>query len=267
MKNLKASVMLWRGELAEAYELADSALHGFRRIDDRFGQIQALGTVNRAAVALGRFVDAERTVEEIMVLSGSFGELAYPALAAAGTAMHLGRGNEALARAQEAVGRLDTTGANVDEGRVIGAFGRILVGDPEAAIETLLEVQVEHSPFALAARATAAAMLGDRDRACADADLVVSMGEVSYWDRSIALAAAFMVATADRDERRARLLASIDGVDDVMVNAYVERLLGHSAVSVHAQVGDDTSGPSSRIVDLGGWADVADRLAAQVAPS
>ena len=37
-------------------------------------------------------------------------------IAAAGTAMHLGRGRDAVRLAREAVERLDTTGANVDEG-------------------------------------------------------------------------------------------------------------------------------------------------------
>jgi class 3 adenylate cyclase/tetratricopeptide (TPR) repeat protein len=265
MRNLKASVLLWRGEIAEAHELAERALAGFRKIDDRFGQIQALGTLNRALVALGRFADADRTVEETMVLSGAFGELAYPGIAAAGTAMHVGRGSEAVRRASEAVGRLDTTGANVDEGRVIGAFGRILTGDPEAALAELLAVDVERSPFALAARATAAALVGDDAQAREDADRVLTMGEVSYWDRAIALAAGYAAACDDREARRAQLIAAVGGIGDVMITAYVERLLGRVAVSVVDGAAGD--GPTSRIVDLGGWADVADQLAARTAPA
>ena len=260
MRNLQASVLLWRGQILEANELAERALAGFRKIDDRFGQIQALGVLNRTAVALGRFADADRTVEEVMVLSGKFGELAYPGIAAAGTAMHLGHGHEALLRAGEAVGRLDTTGANVDEGRVIGAFGQILTGDAEAALATLLEVDVERSPFALAARATASAMLGDYERAKADADRLDSMGEVSYWDRAIASAAGYASAatSAEREVRQARLIDAVSGVDDVMLTAYVERVLGRQAVHpVHTGVGD---GPA-RSVDLSGWAEVARRLA------
>lgn len=261
MRNLQASVLLWRGQIVEANELAERALAGFRKIDDRFGQIQALGVLNRTAVALGRFADADRTVEEVMVLSGKFGELAYPGIAAAGTAMHLGHGHEALLRAGEAVGRLDTTGANVDEGRVIGAFGQILTGDAEAALATLLEVSVEQSPFALAARATASAMLGDHDQARSDADRVDSMGEVSYWDRTIAAAAGYAssATSAEREVRRVRLIDAVSGIDDVMLTAYVERVLGRQAVrSVPTGVGD---GPA-RSVDLAGWGEVARRLGA-----
>ena len=268
MRNLQASVMLWRGQIAEANALAERALAGFRKIDDRFGQIQALGVLNRTSVALGRFADADRSVEEVMVLSGKFGELAYPGIASAGTAMHLGRGHEALLRAGEAVGRLDTTGANVDEGRVIGAFGQILTGDPEAALTTLLEVDVDASPFALAARATAAAMLGDHTRARADADRVRTMGEVSYWDRAIALAAGYAASTdPEREVRRIHLIDAVRGVDDVILTAYVERLLGRQAF---AAASPDASGsfdghPGGRVVDLAGWADVAHRLTASTA--
>ncbi len=162
MSNLQASVWLWRGQLEEARAAAERALAGFRRIEDRFGMIQALSTLNRAYAALGRAAEADRSVEEILVLSGSFGEMAYPMIAAAGTAMHLGQGRRAAELSSEAVGRLDTTGANVDEGRVVTAFGRLLAGDVDGTLVQLLEVDVERSPFALAARATANAVLGDR---------------------------------------------------------------------------------------------------------
>ncbi|MAT07072.1 MAG: hypothetical protein CL424_18725 [Acidimicrobiaceae bacterium] len=264
MRNLQASVLLWRGDVAEAHALAERALAGFRKIDDRFGQIQALGVLNRTSVALGRIADADRTVEEVMVLSGKFGELAYPVIAAAGTAMHLGHGHEALLRAGEAVGRLDTTGANVDEGRVIGAFGQILIGDPESALATLLEVHVEQSPFALAARATASAMLGDDAQACADADRVSAMGDVSYWDRAVALAAGYASAAtpAEREVRRVRLIDAVSGVDDVVITAYAERLLGRYAVRPPSGTSGD--GPS-RVVDLAGWGEVARRLTERTA--
>ena len=92
MLNLQASIRLWSGDVDKARILGEKALAGFRRIDDRFGIIQALGTLNRAFVASGRTADAERSVEEIMVLADAFGEMAYPVMAAAGTAMHLGKG-------------------------------------------------------------------------------------------------------------------------------------------------------------------------------
>ena len=259
MLNLQASVHLWRGDVAQALELAERALNGFRKIDDRFGQIQALGIVCRALVGLGRISDADRSAEEVLSLSGSFGELAYPGMAAAGTAMHLGRGPDVVKLAAEARGRLDTTGANVDEGRVIGVFGRVLCGDHDAALTDLLEVDVDVSPFALAARATVSALVGDRAQALADADAIERFGEVSYWDRAVALAAGFAAATGDdRAARRERLVEAVRDLEDVVVVAYVERLLACVDGSTDGATRD---GPTTRVVEIGQWSDVADRLA------
>ena len=103
-----------------------------------------------------------------MVLADAFGEMAYPVMAAAGTAMHLGKGRRAAELGAEAVRHLDTTGANVDEARVVSAFGELLDGAPEQALAVLLDVDVDVSPFGLAARATANAMLGDHKAAIDD---------------------------------------------------------------------------------------------------
>ena len=100
--------------------------------------------------------------------------------------MHLGDGDAAGGFATQAVARLDTTGANVDEGRVITAWGRLLQGDADGTLAVLLDVDVDRSPFALAARATAFAALGDPQRSLADVQAVESMQSVSYWDLTMA---------------------------------------------------------------------------------
>ena len=262
MLNLQASVYLWRGEVGRSHDLAEKALAGFRRIEDRFGQIQALGNVTRSSVALGRIAEADRAVEEVLVLSDNFGEMAFPGISAAGTAMHLGRGREVVRQAREAIGRLDTTGANVDEGRVVVAFGELLTGDPEQALAVLVDADVESLPFALAARATASAMIGDRAQAVADADAVIAFGELSYWDRAIALAAGYAAAPADeRETRRNQLIEFVAPLEDVVVAAYVGRLLGHDGVTLRTDGDASADGPTSRSIDIGGWAVVADRLA------
>ncbi len=248
MRNLQASVWLWRGRLDDARVEAERSLAGFRRIDDRFGMVQALSTLNRVYVALGHAAEADRSVEEILALSGSFGELAYPLIAAAGTAMHLGNGGRAAELAEEAVGRLDTTGANVDEGRVIMAFGRLLAGDVDGTLAKLLEVDVDRSPFALAARATAFAALGDRDRALDDVRAVEAMESVSYWDLAIARVAGAAAAVGDDAERRRRELAdAVGGIDDVVLTAY--------AADVLTRLGHGSD--AERLPPFGGWAAVA----------
>ena len=231
MLNLQASIRLWSGEIDVARCLAERSLSGFRRIDDRFGIIQASSTLNRALVASGRSAEAERGVEEIMVLADSFGEMAFPTMAAAGASMHAGRGERAAELAEDAIGHLGVTGANVDEGRVVLAFGRLLSGNPEAALAELLAVDVAHSPFALAARATAHAMLGDAAAALADVAAVEQLagrpeGHVSYWDLWIARVAGVAAADgAEAEWRRAAVASELDGLADVVVRAYATEVL------------------------------------------
>ena len=250
MRNLQASVMLWRGEVDEARTRAERALAGFRRIDDRFGMIQALGTLNRAYVALGRFADADRSIEETLVMSGAFGELAYPAISAAGTAMHMGDGRRAAKYADEAVGRLDTTGANVEEGRVVYAFGLLLSGDADAALARLVEVDVGSSPFALSARATALALIGERAGALADVEAVEAMPSVSYWDLAVAQTAGAAAAQGVERERRVANLAELaDRLDDAVLHTYVSLVVA----GLTGESADSVSGP----LPINGWADVA----------
>jgi class 3 adenylate cyclase/tetratricopeptide (TPR) repeat protein len=252
MLNLQASIRLWSGEIDAARSLAERSLTVFRRIDDRFGVIQALGTLNRALVALGKSAEAERSVEEIMVLADSFGEMAFPAMAAAGASMHAGRGERAAALATDAVGRLDITGASVHEGRVVLAFGRLLSGDPESALAELEQVPVDHSPFALAARATAHAMLGDAAAALADVAAVEAIaGEpdanVSYWDLWMARVAGLAVSTGAESAWWSEAARSeLDQLADVVVRAYANDVLSRRTTA------SPPATPAPR-----GWAGVA----------
>jgi class 3 adenylate cyclase/tetratricopeptide (TPR) repeat protein len=257
MIHLQSTVWLWRGEIERSRTLADRALAGFRRIDDRFGAIQVLGTMGRIAAASGRASEVERTVEELAALSDSFGALAHPALASAGANVHVGRGRRAVDHALRAIERLDTSGASLDEGRVLLAFGHLLAGSTDEALATLLDVDVESSPFALAARATARAVVGDADGVRADVgrvDAFVADGrEVSYWDRSIATIAGLAVATGDEvTSRAAAVRAIVRDTHDVVVVSYAAAVLRLS--------GDGGVTPA-RAVALGDWGDLAGRLA------
>ena len=257
MLNLQAAIWLWRDEVERARDLAERALATFRRIDDRFGTIQVLATISRASAALGRFADVDRTVEEVLAVSDSFGELAYPSLAAAGAALHVGNGPRVVEHAEHAIARMDTTGANVDEARVLLAFGYLLGGDVDAALATLLAVDVGASPFALAARATALVVVGDAGGALDDVRAVEAMdadgSETSYWDRAIATIAGVAAATGDDAVSRAEQVREVvRQVEDVVVTNY--------AAAVLQRLGHDCDAPV-RAVLIGGWADLADRLA------
>jgi tetratricopeptide (TPR) repeat protein len=260
MLNLQASIRLWRGEIDDARGLAERALGGFRRIEDRFGMVQALGTLMRADIGLGRIADADRTVEEVLALSDAFGQLSYALMAAAGAAMHLGQGQRAADLATRAVDQLDTTGANVDEARVVLTFGCLLTGNVDGALSHLLDVDVERSPFALAARATAMALVGDHEAVLADVGLLESMPDVSYWDRSVAAVAGLVAASgAERDRRLREVAALVDELDDVMLTTYVSDTL-------RALDGEMPAPSVDPVSYAGGWSRLAARLVAGALP-
>ncbi len=191
-----------------------------------------------------------------MVLADAFGEMAYPVMAAAGTAMHLGKGRRAAELAAEAARHLDMTGANVDESKVVAAFGELLAGSADDALAVLLDVAVDASPFALAARATAHAMLGDAKAALADVHAVEALAEepdsnVSYWDLWIARIAGAACATGGEAEARiAALRSGIETLGDVVVRGYARDVLGRLD-------GDPEAPQAAR-----GWADVAAAIVA-----
>src|SRR5690606_3939403 len=175
-----------------------------------------------------------RTSEELLVLSGYFGQMAFPSQGAAGTAMHLGHGARARELAADAIARLNATGANFDEARVIAAFGRLLEGDADGALAELLEVDVERSPFALAARATALVLVGDRRGALADVERQAAFASATYWDRAVA-----RVAAAAAGGEVAELDAT--AVPDVVLSGYVAAgaagLAGHPEPDLDGSIG------------------------------
>ena len=114
----------------------------------------------------------------------------------------------------------------------------------------MIDVKVEVSPFALAARATALAIIGDHAAALADVVAVEAMDSVSYWDRAIAQVAGAVAASGDEAvRRRGELQSLIDCVDDVVLASY----------AAHVVHGLQTDADAGGLPDLqiGGWRDVA----------
>jgi hypothetical protein len=133
----------------------------------------------------------------------------------------------------------------------VSAFGQLLAGDADATLATLLDVDVERSPFALAARATAHAALGDHRAALADVMAVESMSSVSSWDLVVARVAGAASATGDEADQRCDGLARrIDELEDVVVSSYASEVLKRLGREP-ARANDDSSPPP------GGWADLA----------
>ncbi|MFN3218184.1 MAG: adenylate/guanylate cyclase domain-containing protein [Acidimicrobiales bacterium] len=213
MDTLVASIRLWTGDFDEAETLARRAAHEFRDLDDRFGLVQALGPRNRALVALGRDHEAEQGIEEILALGDRFGDLSFPLMAAAGSAVHLGLGSRAVVVSEAALERLAAMGADASETTVTHALGLCQTGAAEQAL-AVLDGMVVDFPYAHATRAVAAAMCGDDRQAIADADAVWSRDGATYLDRVLA-----DIAAAAAEFRSGQSAAATDRLDRARTTA------------------------------------------------
>jgi class 3 adenylate cyclase/tetratricopeptide (TPR) repeat protein len=245
MDALVASIRLWSGRFNESEELSRRALHGFRELNDRFGILQALAPQMRALVALGRRQEAERGLEETVSLADAFGDFAFPTMAAAGTAAHLGLGERAVALGEVAVERMTAMHADGSEARIGLALGHCQVGAPEEALTVLLDVVVER-PYSNAVAALAHAMLGDVDAALDHAHRVVDDATSTYLDlvlARLAAASASLAAgrTVEAEDELAAAEATADRAGDEVARSLVAcaiaRLLHRSDVDTGGTLG------------------------------
>jgi class 3 adenylate cyclase/tetratricopeptide (TPR) repeat protein len=204
MTNLLANMRLWTGRLAEAEQLAERALAGFRETNDRYGVMQALGPLNRARAALGKKADAKRGVEESVALGKQFGELGLALQGAAGVAMHLGAGEQALTLAEQVIERNETTGTMNGEAFVLLALAQCQVGKVDEALAVIEQVPVDDFPFGLGARALVRAVAGESAEALADAGAVEATHGASYFDLALARLAGVLAAGRLGDEATSR---------------------------------------------------------------
>ena len=220
MQTLLANLRLWTGRLADAEQFAERALNGFRDINDRYGVMQALGPLNRARAGLGKKADAKRGVEEAISLGEAFGELGMALQGAAGVAMHLGGGEQAVHLAEQVIERNQATGTTQHEALVLLAIANLQVGDIDQAVTAIEQVDVDDFPFGLAARALVRAVAGDTELAMADAEGVEATRGASYFDLSIGRLAATLACERAGDPAgsefwRERLSTSASTVGDV----------------------------------------------------
>jgi class 3 adenylate cyclase/tetratricopeptide (TPR) repeat protein len=189
MDSLIAGIRMWSSRFVEAEELSRRALTNFRQIGDKFGVVQALAPRMRALVALGRIHEAERGIEESLAMSDSFGDLSFPVMAAAGTAVHLGLGDRGLAISRLAVERSLAMGADGSESRITLALALCQVGRADEALAELESVE-SSIPYLWCVRALARAITGDPAGSIGDAERVSVDAGASYLDRVIADVAA-----------------------------------------------------------------------------
>lgn len=256
MDSLLASIRLWTGRFSEAEELSRRALTGFRELNDRFGVVQALAPRMRALVALGRNEEAERSLEEALSMADSFGDLAIPAMAAAGTAAHLGLGARAVALGEVALSRTQAMGGDGSEARITLALGLCQVGDPDLALATLLDVR-EPRPYSRAVTAVASAMAGIFDDAIEEADLVVHDDTSTYLDRVLAdIAAGGALKVIDPPLAEARFARARSTATKAGDAAAIALAAAASRVLL-----DEADGASTEHLGLG-WQRVIDDIAA-----
>ena len=86
---------------------ADQARSRFKKLNDKFGLIQATAPLLRAQIALGQAGAAQRSTEELLTLADMSVQGPFPLMAVAGAAMHRGDGATAVAIADRAIAVTD----------------------------------------------------------------------------------------------------------------------------------------------------------------
>ena len=254
MTTLLANLRLWTGRLAEAEQLAERALTGFRDINDRYGVMQALGPLNRARAGLGKKADAKRGVEEGIALGKTFGELGLALQGAAGVAMHLGAGEQALTLAEQVIERNTETGTTQDEAYVLMALAQCQLGRVDEAMASIERVTIDDFPFGLAARALVRAVAGELTGALADAEAVEATRGASYFDLALARLAGVLAAGRAGDEvasgRWQEQLGSLaSSVGDVVFVAIAQLLLDRGAAEASANESSPLAPGWRQIID------------------
>ncbi|MFZ4719847.1 MAG: ATP-binding protein, partial [Ilumatobacteraceae bacterium] len=192
MDTLRADLRLWQGRLEEAHDLAEKARSRFKRLNDRFGMIQATAPLVRTQVALGRFAASQRSSEELIALADTGRQGPFPLMAAAGAAMHRGNASVALAMADRAIAQVDQNGTNPLEPTVVRAMALVQAGRAEeavAAVESVADRSGGH-PFVHAVAALAYAAAGDAASGLDHAQALDALDGATYLDEVFAAVAA-----------------------------------------------------------------------------
>jgi tetratricopeptide (TPR) repeat protein len=231
---LRATLALWQGRLAEANELAEGALTTFRAAGDRFGQTQAMASIGRALVGLGRSGEAARVIEEATSVSRGLEIRMLAGHVAAAASLVRGDADRAQALARTVVQEATSNGAAFDAAITLG-LAEVLRGEPEAALAVLEEADASRPgrPSAHAAMALALVAAGSPREAREHAEATFASVGATYLDLfQAALGLALALAQeGDVEGALARLLetqTAIDGTDDVASQALAR--VAHAAV-------------------------------------
>jgi hypothetical protein len=249
MDSLLAGIRLWTGRFAEAEQLSRRAVASFRALSDRFGIVLASAPGMRAMAANGRMREAEQAMEEVMALGDGLGDLSFPMMAAAGTAVHLGLGKRGVVVGDLAVARTEAMGADGGEARTTLALALCQSGRVDDALAVLVGVDLDR-PYTRAVNALASALSGAGAAAISDADAVAADPAATYLDRVLADIAAASAefqcghqAAAVERLTEARRIADragdvvagglVGGVEDMIVRGGISEDLYHLGAGWH----------------------------------
>jgi tetratricopeptide (TPR) repeat protein len=261
MGTLLADLRLWQGKLEEAADLSERARASFKKLNDKFGLVQALAPLVRAQVALGRQAAAQRSAEELLTLADTSQNGPAPLMAVAGAAMHRGNAHVAAALAERAIQDISAIGGRLFEPMLVLALAYAQQGRTDEALETIESVPPEGSdhPFTHAVSALVYSAVGQPEVAISHADAVTQRAGATYLDEVFAYTAAAGAAMQMGDPARAELTAQAAvaralAVGDVVAAALATAMfhevtgLQHPAHDERTSLGD-------------GWALLVPRLA------
>lgn len=267
MDTLLADLRLWQGQLEDAHTFAERARVRFRKLNDRFGTIQALAPLVRAQIAMGRAAGAQRTSEELLTMADTMSNGPFPLMAVAGAAMHRGTAQAALSHAQRAIAEVAAVGGRAFEPSVIAALANLQLGrldDALTAIEAVPEFGRDH-PFARATNALIAAASGNPAEAIAHADAVAGLHGATYLDEVFAYIAAASAALQLGDDERARLSAQAAVARAMAVGDVVA--IGLATGMYQAVTGHEHPAHDTRTALGEGWITMLALLAATERPT
>ena len=208
MQTLLADLRLWQGDLGEAANLADQARSRFKRLNDKFGLIQATAPLLRAQIALGQAGAAQRSTEELLTLADMSVQGPFPLMAVAGAAMHRGDGATAVAIADRALAETDEmSNGSAFEPRVARLVGLMQLGRVDEAMVAFakLEPMALAHPFTSAAAALLYATLCAPVDSLEHADKVAHAAGATYLDEVFAYIGAASAHAQLNDKSQATL--------------------------------------------------------------
>ena len=253
MDTLLADLRLWQGKLEDAATFADKARLRFKRINDKFGMIQAMAPLVRAQVALGRMASAQRTSEELLAIADSSQSGSFALMAVAGAAMHRGNGAVAAATAERALAELAAIGGEAYEPTVVLALAYAQLGrveDAMAAIESVPSYGHPH-PFTRAVAALVNTVAGAPTEAIQHADAVATANGATYLDNVFAYVAAAGAYQQLGDSEHAILSAEAAVARAMSVGDVVATALATSAYQLIAGTAHAAHDPRTPLGD--GW--------------